>query len=624
MMKTENGFNGDIHAQSAENEMISKALQTAWKSSVAAGLAFAFIMADAGDAEAKKRKSGPKKNKSEISYVMSVQNKAKALEIMAQQDLDREDIRALQRALGNAGKADGRWGPKTAKSIHTLSKKLSADELARISPAVADQLKTFGFSLNLPENNLKSTEVQSPPAPESDFQFAPDIPWDEQIADTEAKLSALLLSVFGDGADVTLSSEELALIKKYFTDMGAMAATAKKSMSGVPAHEPNVKHDDLSRIYDEYIFYAQKAKGSEKYAFSGLPDAVMEFLKGKSLLYAARPALLGELIKYGQGAELSESRFDFEKFNVEFKGFDAWGRTDVTATLTTVGEKLSPQDPYTREVMEKFTDQEREIIRRLYGRYQTDWLHLSAGKLPPDNRASKEVCRILIDPGHGFILPDGAFDSGALRDGISETTPDLERLYYAIALEQAGCEVHATRFPGYALPITSKNPLSYDQMRVASLKIRPAMAVALGAHVLNTDHYNSSPFGSNAKGEIIFFKGASPKTRFVAEEMARTLGVRSDGSYGKNWHVIKDAPSSMVVLYFERAFITNHEDWDYMHRMSTDFEAAREEGYSRARTILPILAQTPNLNMSFARPTENKGSNGAIVNESNDSPRLDF
>lgn len=631
MTGTKNGFEsvsrGDSSAvengvgDNGNNEMISSALRLAWKSSVAAGLALTFVMVDADTAEAKKRKNAPKKNKAEISYVMSAQDKVKALEILAKPDhLDREEMRALQRALGNAGKIDGYWGKKTAKAVHDFSKKLSAEERAKISGIAAARASAFGFVIEGAAPVVSTAQVTAEP----EIQFAPDIPWDKQIADLDKELSAYLMELFGDEAEVGLSNDELAKLKKYFTDMGSMAKRAQTAMGGVPAHEPNVKHQELTLLYDHYVLLAEKAKGGAKNIYSGLPDAVMEFLKGKSLIYKVKPSLMSELVKYGQGNELSESRFDFSRFNLEFKGFDAWARDDVYTTLKTVGEKSHPDDPYTSAVMERFSDEDQAIIRRMFKRYRWDWVHLTAGKLPPAARDSKDQCRILMDPGHGYVLPDGTYDSGAISDGVAEVTPDLERLYYAIALEKAGCEVHTTRFYGHALPIRSKTELSKDAMRVASLKVRPAMAVALGAHVINTDHYNSVDFNPAMKGEIVFYKGASPKTAFVAKEMARELGVRENGTYGSQWHVIKDAPTSMVVLYFERAFITNAEDWEYMFSMSMDFEAARAEGTKRAKLLLQTLEKTPGLDMKYKRPKENNLGNGAILDGREDSPRLDF
>lgn len=571
-----------------------QSLALTWRGSLAAAVSFAALAFDTGEAQAGRKKPRADDNPQGITYVYNTDQQKKVLELLAKPEWSEDDIQTLQGYLKK--KRDGIWGPKSAGATYQFIRKTGVKG-SDIQAHVAEKLAAYGYK-------IADIKLEKPV----------DVPSVlEGLKTLEGKLAAFVLDTLGQeaaGDEFPLTQHEA--LKKFFTDMGDLAAPANKYLSRLD------KLSDEQKQYQEtlkrFVTYADKSKGSEN-PYSGLPDALMEFFKEhRGLLYRARPAVLENLEKYDQGAELAEYRFDFTRYTLQPRGFDSYGLDHVLTPLTTVGDKIYPDDPYTRDVMEALGNY-ADTARALHKRHIADSEALVAGRVPDGVPYGSSRCRIVLDPGHGYVTNDGGYDPGAIREKISEITPDLERLYYGIALSLAGCDVHYTRFPGYTPPFSGKEKQDDYTVKANSLLARPALATLLGAQALLTDHYNSATRDSKS-GEEIYCKANSPQSCAMAERMAVRLGGKAEPE--NTWKVIVHAPKGIITLYFERGYVTNSFDREMARVLGRDHSVARETAFKRAGIFLDEFTALPGQSILFRH---NGPGNGAIM----DAPRrLDF
>ncbi|MCD8519846.1 MAG: N-acetylmuramoyl-L-alanine amidase [Alphaproteobacteria bacterium] len=570
--------------------MIGRHIQTAWQSAVMAGT-LVFLVASTDHAEAKGRKPQAGDNGPGVSHVMQAYDKAKALKLLAQDVLNRSDIRSLQQALGNAGKIDGLWGPKTEGAAQRFIDSLSDDDRATISSKLADRYDLTVIYAEAPEIASVATETE-----EAAPQTVDPVQAAGLLKDKEVALLAFLPVLGKDASKDKIPTEDLKTLKNYFLDMGALAGQAVNHLRGISGADLNeTQKAELAR-YELYLRCAEKVQGSEN-PLSGLPDTLKEFIKDHTSIVAQlQPAVLYGIMYYGKEQDLrriaSRSLEYREVLRREFADFDKLAKPSssdiwrMQVYLKAAGFYLGAFDgeagPGFDDGIRKFKISEgmqREILDVTYqglgvplpgkepsalldsdtilgvGKdvYYRVWQRIAAGEPAPQDRAvsDNKLPLIVIDPGHGQNSYNG-LDIGALGNGLREIDLDPFAEELGRQLHARGYQVVYTRLPHAQLPATGNYGHTLSARRIFAQQ----MQKELGAQrtIFISPHGDYRPPSSSGARCMTHGTGKVP-TNQNTKDLCDFLGQAFSVGTGETRTVIQNprigVPGGLDALSFD-------------------------------------------------------------------------
>jgi N-acetylmuramoyl-L-alanine amidase len=461
-----------------------------WRNALVGVFSYAALVAGADHAEARKKKPAAEDNPVRVTQTYTAGKAQGVLSLLSMKDWDRGDIKSLQRFLGDAGDIDGLWGSNTATALLGYIKKQGIDS-SQINPEIQARLKPYGYEADAMLKPVPA--VKRAQNIYTDIRVAAD-----DLGKIENDLAEFITTIpdgpGGDGAAAKFSLDQLASVKGRFEDLGAVSS----SIETLAGKDDDMLTAEQQSVLDRYQLYAEKAQGSQN-PNSGLPDAMMEYLKDRpALVMKLKPAVIRDLVSYGQGRELRRLVANLPEFRdhllKELDAFQTYSKPSsaqilkLQAALKLGGFYLDELDGvagkgfadaiHKLKLAEGLENQVLDVQYQGLGVklpnaaacplmesdaplgvskavYHTVWSKIMAGEpYARDVRLSaNRRPLIVIDPGHGFRDKDGGIDTGARGNELQEIGLDPVSEEMGRQFQAKGYTVVYTRFPGCQLPV---------------------------------------------------------------------------------------------------------------------------------------------------------------------------